>query len=56
MSVNQNDNLVERAREVAESYTGTPLEDAILNNLEWGDLDKVAQLVKEAEDQWKYEN
>lgn len=55
MSAESNTNLIERAREIAEAYTGTPLQDALLNNIERGDLEVVAQLVKETEDQWFYE-
>lgn len=52
MSHEANTQLLERAREIAEIYTGTPLQDAILNNIEWGNLERVAQLVKETEDYW----
>jgi hypothetical protein len=52
MSHDNNTDLLERARDIAESYTGTPLEDAILNNIERGDLVMVARLVKETEDYW----
>lgn len=52
MSTESNTLLLERARDIAETYTGTPLEDAILNNLEAGNLEVVARLVKETEDYW----
>lgn len=55
MSNAQNDELLERAREIAESYTGTPLEDAILNSIDRGDLTTVRRLVKETTDQWMHE-
>lgn len=51
MSHPSNTALEERAKEVAEQWTGTYLEDAILNNLAKGNLDIVARLVKEAEEQ-----
>lgn len=50
MSNAQNDELLERARAIAEMYTGTFLEDAILNNIDRGDLEMVAHLVHETEE------
>lgn len=49
MSTPQNDGLIEQAREVAERWTGTMVEDAILNALDRGDLEMAQFLVNEAE-------
>lgn len=49
MSTDVNTILIEKAYQIAEMYTGTPLEDAILNNIERGDLEKVAELVRQTE-------
>lgn len=55
MSNEVNTDIIEKALSIAEEYVGTPLHDAILNNIERGDLHVVAQLVKETEDYWMAE-
>jgi len=52
MSNQVNDELLDKARQIADEYEGTPLADAIRNNVERGNLDIVAELVRQTEEQW----